>query len=105
MKTLSRITTTKAPALELQDYRGVLVYYPDSNLKHAALLHRATGSLVSFDGVAPYHPAGNMGACRAIIEGGGFVECSEMFLIPCRHVYDWTFMLNHITDTFEVAPC
>jgi len=103
MKTLKAITATTAPTV--QNYRGVLVYYPDSNLKHAALLDIATGSLVSFDGVAPYHPAGNMGACRDIIAGGGLVPGSDMYLIPCRHCYDWTYMLNHITDTFEVSPC
>lgn len=103
MKTLPRITATTAP--DVQNYGPALVYYPDSNLKHAALLDIATGSLVSFDGVKPYHPAGNMSAVRLIMEGG-LVPGSEMWLIPCRHCYNCTYMLNHITDTFEdCGPC
>ena len=98
MKTLPRITERAAPTV--QTYKAVLVFYPDSNLKHAALLDVDCGSLLSFDGVEPFHPAGKTSAIIQLINGGGLVVGSLNHWIPCRHCYGATYMLNHITETF-----
>lgn len=105
MKTLPAITQRAAP--NVQTYKAVLVYYPDSNLKHAALLDVDCGALLSFDGVEPFHPAGNTNAIHQLIEGGGLVVGSLNYWIPCRHCHNSVYMLNHITDTFdaEASPC
>lgn len=104
MKTLPRITARTAR--NIQTYKAVLVYYPQSNLKHAALLDVECGALLSFDGVEPFHPMGNTNAIQQLIAGGGLVVGSVNHWIPCRHCHNSVYMLDHITDVFaEGLPC
>ncbi|HHJ3080241.1 TPA: hypothetical protein ACPVZG_004092 [Vibrio parahaemolyticus] len=86
------ITIKKTTFREGQKLTPVIVFYPQSNARKAALLDEHN-NLVGFETDRLYHPAGGIAGCQQIADSG-LVVGSEYYGYECRHAHDNVYVLG-----------
>ena len=84
-----------------QQYKAVIVFYPESNHREAALYDVKNNGIVGLEADRPYHPVGGTAAIESIIKGNpennipsGLVTGSKNYLFECWHCCGKTYRLG-----------
>lgn len=93
------VTATPYTVAENQSYEAVIVFYPQTNERSAALLDTNTNKIIGLHGpdLKPYHPAGGMAAVKQIV-GSGLVVGHTIYGFECWHCHDNVYRLGKMPN-------